>query len=82
VYKLFDIKDVGLYYTGFYTVFHIMQKKVIFAITASDKLDKRSNEALCLAHLRKNKIFHMIFIYFPILNFIKICEIFSEYTSK
>jgi len=47
-------------------IFNIMQMNVIVAVTASDKLDKRSNEAFCLAHVRKNTIFHMIFIFiFP-----------------
>jgi len=61
-------------------IFNIMQMNVIVAITASDKLDKRSNEAFCLAYLRKKYNFpHEFYFYFLISKFIKICEIFSEY---
>ena len=41
-----------------------MQMNVFVAMTISDKLDKKSNKALCLAHMRQNKFFHMIFIVF------------------
>jgi len=52
-----------LIYTTRVLKFHIMQMNVIVAITVSDKLVKRSNEALCLAHMRKKIQFSTLFLF-------------------
>lgn len=59
-------------------IFHTLQIHLIVAMNLSDKLDKSSDKALCLAHMRQNKFFKTIFIVFATSNFIKSCEIFSE----